>query len=439
MSLFDRIFLSESSSESLDIGYRPCVVSATLVVLEGLERRPLDESGPGSRDLNTEHKLAKQIQRGKHPSNVIFKAREFDQRMADYKAGTRRTPPSVPATLKQVFDAARSERAARKQAKEIVRRESARKSREAKAAAAARNVPPLTDEQGDHADDLIDHASLFYSAQEARKNSQAHVDHLRKHDPAHKALPDREADLASHEDSLQRSHEALKAGMKKAGIHPAHANRVLQPSIHDINPHGRRHMDAVAHLMGGTKEDGGYAFPEGGVAHHQFHAWASMNHRERQPVVVGNQVVMKAGLPKSSDSGPSRDTLERHYPSTVRQKPKTQEEIAREHAKHHMDKMAEDPGHEQYLRSNDKFKHVGDGVHELRYWRTGEENDAALRVYTDNRGEFLDHSGKQGGEQKRRIARAKRRLRARNAERAKAAKQQDNQQEWSDILEWFLL
>lgn len=439
MSLFDRLFLAESNDPPLDIGYRPCVVSATLVVLESLERKLLGEDGPGGRDLKAEYKLAKQIQKGKYPANVIFHARTFAQQMSDYHSGARRNPPSVPQALKETFEKARAERSAKKQAREVQRRSKDKEARDQKAAAAARLVPKLTDQQGDHADDLIDHATSYYEAHRGVKHASAHVNHLKKYDPEHKDLPAREAELAAHKDNLQKSHTALRDGMEKAGIHPAHANRVLQPDIHDIDPHGRRHMDAVAHLMGGTKGDEGYAFPAEGVSHHHFHAWSSMHHFARQPTVTDNRVTMRAGLPKGSSSGPTKAELEKQYPSTVRQKPKTQEEIAKEHSKHHMDKMAEDPEHEQYLRSNDKFKHVGDGVHELRYWRTGEENDAALRVYTDNKGEYLDHSGKQGGEQRRRIERAKRRLKDRNAERAQVAKQQDKQQEWADILECFLL
>ncbi len=424
MSLFDRIFLSESYEDDIP------TYSATLVVLEALQVRHLSEDEAPKRDLKSELRIAQNIQQGKHSAHEKHQARKFEQELKDHQAGLRGALPKPHPVLVGHFQKAQEAAAAKRAAKRIAKQKADKEARSAKASEAAKNVPRLTPAQEDHADDMVDHATKFYGALRGLALAQAHVAHLERGDPSHKELPIKRQELDSHKQDLEQSHKAIIDGMDKAGIHPAHINRILQPDLHDISPHGRRHMDAVAHFMRGKHVNGEYHFPEDSDGHHYFHSWASIHHKERLPRVDNNRVSFsRRGVPTGS-SGPTKASLEKLYPSTVRQKPKTQEEIAREHSKHHMDKMAEDPEHEQYLRSNDKFKHVGDGVHELRYWRTGEENDAALRVYTDNKGEYLDHSGKQGGEQRRRIIRAKQRLKDREKSSPK--------QEWIVALEWFL-
>ena len=263
---------------------------------------------------------------------------------------------------------------------------------------AAKTVPELTKEQRSRADDLaLEHSEAFYQAHKGMAEARKHITAIRRVDPEHDDLTKWRQEFAQHRNQLQDSTEAIRKDMNQAGLHPAHIEHVLQPNLHGIRPSGKRHMNAVAHFLGGTHDQSGYNFPSGEGGSH-FHAWAALHHAERQPQrnTTNTRITFKRKIPQTDDTGLSqKDLIKQYTPDEAeRQRRQSLEDLARGHARKEQQLIASDPNRLAHLFKTKGMKHLGKGLHELRLKRAGDDRQGALRVYTDISGDYLHHSDK---------------------------------------------
>ena len=394
-----RVICSETNVPGYLSLFHGSYIASTLIALDS-RRTDISEAAEGrKRDLHHELRVVRAIQSKSDLKHLHHIARRHEMELRDHLAGNRQHPPTPHSDLEEHFERARKVQKAVEQARRIRKKKAERQSKEREVSAAAGSVPEFTTDHENAAYDLLDHTESYYRSHRLAAVDKAHIDAMEQVNPDHPDLPGRHQSYKNHSANLMAARSALHSGMQKAGIHPAHIGRVLSPEANNIDPHGREHMDAVAHFHGGSHNGNEYQFPGNQTGHHHFYSWAALNHGERLPRRKSGRVRFtsdKNPIPEKTHAPDAQHLIHQYKPP--RDPKKSIEDVAVDHAHELRDALVDDHDGSHFahrIKTKDVKPTKGIGTTGLFHIRrTGGPSHGVLRIYVDRKGRYVDHSGK---------------------------------------------